>query len=112
MTMAARVVYGMARQGDLPRVAGHVHAATATPLIATACIVAATLVLALLVPFERLAEGTSVATLLVFAAVNLALLRVRRRRIRAAGPHVRVPVWMPVAGLLTCLVMMAASLLG
>ncbi|MCW5691859.1 MAG: amino acid permease [Pseudolabrys sp.] len=112
MTMAARVVYGMSRQGDLPRVAGHVHARTSTPLLATALIVAATIALVLLVPFERLAEGTSIATLLVFAAVNLSLLRVRHRRIRAAGPHVRVPLWMPAAGLLTCAAMIGAVLFG
>ncbi|MBS0536900.1 MAG: amino acid permease [Proteobacteria bacterium] len=112
MTMAARVVYGLARQGDLPRVAGHVHAGTATPVFATLLIVAATLALALTVSFERLAEGTSVATLVVFAAVNLSLLRVRHRRIHAPGPHVRVPLWMPAAGLLSCLAMMAAALFG
>lgn len=112
MTMAARVVYGLARQGDLPRVAGRVHAKTATPLLATACIVAATIALALTVPFERLAEGTSIATLAVFAAVNLSLLRLRLRRIHVASPHVRVPLWMPVAGLLSCVAMMAAVLLG
>ncbi|MBS0248149.1 MAG: amino acid permease [Proteobacteria bacterium] len=112
MTMAARVVYGMARQGDLPRHAGHVHARTATPLVATALIVTATIALALTVPFERLAESTSVATLVVFVLVNLSLLRVRHRRIRAAGPHVRVPLWMPVAGLVSCAAMIAAVLLG
>ncbi len=112
MTMAARVVYGMARQGDLPRIAGHVHAKTATPIAATALIVAVTIALALTVPFERLAEGTSLATLAVFASVNLSLLRVRHRRIHAPGPHVRVPLWMPVAGLVTCVAMMAAVLLG
>ena len=109
MTMAARVVYGLARQGDLPGFAGRVHPKTATPLFATAVIVAATLVLALLVPFERLAEGTSLATLLVFALVNLSLLRLRHRRIHTDGPHVRVPLWVPAAGLLTCLAMMAAA---
>lgn len=112
MTMAARVIYGMARQGDLPGLAGHVHPVTATPVIATAIIVAGTIVLALAVPFERLAEGTSVATLIVFAAVNASLLRVRHRRIRSHGPHIRVPVWVPTAGLVTCVAMIAASLLG
>jgi amino acid transporter len=112
MTMAARVIYGMARQGDLPGFAGHVHPVTATPVFATALIVAAVIVLALAVPFERLAEGTSIATLIVFAAVNASLLRVHRRRIRSHGPHVRVPVWVPAAGLVTCLAMIAASLLG
>jgi APA family basic amino acid/polyamine antiporter len=112
MTMAARVIYGISRQGDLPRFAGHVHPKTATPLIATALIVAATLLLALLVPFERLAEGTSLATLLVFALVNLSLLRLRHRKVHTPGPHVRVPVWVPAAGLATCLAMMAAAVLG
>src|SRR5665213_3489532 len=88
MTMAARVVYGMARQGDLPGFAGRVHPKTATPLFATAVIVVATLALALLVPFERLAEGTSLATLLVFLLVNLSLLRLRHRQVHSDGPHV------------------------
>jgi len=112
MTMAARVIYGMARQGDLPGLAGHVHPVTATPIFATGSVVAAVIVLALAVPFERLAEGTSIATLIVFAAVNASLLRIRRRRIRSKEPHVRVPVWVPAAGLATCLAMIAASLLG
>src|ERR1035437_2811445 len=109
MTMAARVVYGLARQGDLPGFAGRVHPKTATPLIATALIVAATPALALLVPFERLAEGTSLATLVVFALVNLALLRLRHRKIHTDGPHIRVLLWVPAAGFVSCLAMMAAA---
>ncbi len=112
MTMAARVIYGMSKQGDLPRFAGRVHPKTATPLIATALIVAATLTLALLVPFERLAEGTSLATLVVFALVNLSLLRLRHRKIHTPGPHVRVPLWVPAAGLASCCAMMAAASFG
>lgn len=112
MTMAARVVYGLAKQDDLPGFAGRVHPKTATPLIATALIVAATLALALLVPFERLAEGTSLATLLVFALVNLALLRLRHRKVHSDGPHIRVPLWVPAAGLATCCAMMAAAVAG
>ena len=47
MTMAARVIYGMARQGDLPEIAGRVHPRTATPLFATALIVVLVIVLAI-----------------------------------------------------------------
>jgi basic amino acid/polyamine antiporter, APA family len=112
LSMAARVVYGMARQGDLPGFAGRVHRRTATPLIATAMIAAAVIVLALLFPLERLAEWTSVATLVVFALVNLSLLHIRHRRIHAPGPHVRVPVWVAAAGLITCLAMIVTALLG
>ena len=109
MTMSARVIYGMARHGDLPRIAGRVHARTATPLVATALIAASVIALALIVPFERLAEGTSLAALVVFALVNLSLLRLRHRGVRSAAPHVSVPVWVPAAGLATCLAMIASA---
>jgi amino acid transporter len=112
LSMAARVVYGMARQHDLPSVLGRVHPATATPVLATALVVAATLLCALTVPFERLAEATSLATLGVFAAVNLSLLRLRARHERSTHAHVRVPIWVPAVGLATCLAMIAAALLG
>ena len=112
ISMAARVVYGMARQGDLPHLAGHVHPKTATPVFATALIVVATIVLALFVPFERLAELTSLATLIVFALVNVSLLRLHHHKIHTPGPHVRVPLWVPAAGLVACLAMMAAALLA
>ena len=110
ISMAARVIYGMARQGDLPGFAGRVHPKTATPLNATALIVAATLTLALFVPFERLAEGTSLGTLTVFALVNLSLLRLRQQKVHTHSPHVRVPFWVPAAGFVTCLAMMAAAM--
>ncbi len=112
MTMAARVIYGMAKLGDLPGIAGRVHPWTATPLFATALIVASVIVLALTVSLERLAESTSLATLVVFALVNLALLRLRQRRVPAQGPHVSVPLWVPVAGFATCLAMIASAFLG
>lgn len=111
MTMAARVIYGMARQGDLPGALARVHPWTGTPLVATILMVALIIPLALLVPFASLAEGTSLATLAVFALVNLALLWLRYRRVRSAGPHVSVPIWVPAAGLVTCVTMIASALL-
>lgn len=112
VSMAARVIYGMAREGDLPHVVSRIHPKTATPIIATAIVVIATLTLALFIPFERLAEGTSLATLLVFALVNLSLLRLRRRQVHSHAPHVSVPLWVPAAGFAVCLAMMTAALLG
>jgi amino acid transporter len=99
MTMATRVLYGMARQGDLPRHFGFVHHHTSTPVLATVVVAALTFLLTLIVPFIQLAEATSIATLTVFALVNLALIRIRLRDGR--GAHFSAPLWMPVAGLLT-----------
>jgi len=112
MTMASRVVYGMARQGDLPNILGRVDARTGTPLIATALVMAMVMVLALAFPLERLAEGTSIATLATFALVNLSLLRIKARRIVSDAPHIRVGIWVPALGLAACLLMIATSLLG
>lgn len=111
MTMAARVIYGMARQGDLPRIAGHVHARTATPLLATVIIVILVMALAVSFPLERLAESTSVATLVVFALINAALLRLRHKRVRSQEIHVSVPIWFPAAGLVASVAMIATALL-
>jgi len=111
MTMAIRVVYGMARQGDLPRIFGHVHRRTATPILATAIIMALALALALFAPFERLAEFTSLATLVVFALVNLALLKLRLAKPRPRAAPVTVPLVIPVLGLISCLAMIVTSLL-
>lgn len=111
MTLAARVIYGMARQGDLPEAMGRVHPRTATPLLATVLIIIVVITLALTVPFTRLAESTSLATLAVFALVNLALLRLRYKRVRTDTAHVTVPVWVPAMGLLTCIAMIGSSFL-
>jgi amino acid transporter len=111
MTMASRVIYGMARQGDLPFHLARVHSRTGTPLVATAAVMLAVAGLALTLPIEKLAEGTSLATLVTFALVNFSLLRIRWRNMHSTARHVQVPVWMPIMGVLTCLLMIASSLL-
>lgn len=110
MTMAARVIYGLARDGDLPRILARVSLRTGTPLVATMLIVASIIPLALVVSFAWLAESTSLATLVVFALVNLALLRLRFRQVKSDAPHVTVPIWVPAVGLATCVAMIASSM--
>lgn len=112
LTMASRVVYGMSRQGDLPRVLGNVHATTGTPLIATGIVAVLIVALAFTVSFERLAEASSVATLTVFALVNLSLLRLRLGGATRSPDQFSVPLWVPAAGLVTCVAMMASALFG
>ena len=111
MTLASRVIYGLARQGDLPIHLSKVHSLTRTPLLATTVVLLIVMSLALTFPIERLAEGTSLATLTTFALVNLSLLRIRARQLPSTTRHVSVPIWVPATGLLTCLVMIATSVL-
>ncbi|WP_249779130.1 APC family permease [Bradyrhizobium sediminis] len=111
MTMAARVIYGLAREGSLPAFFARVNPRTRTPLPATAFVVLAIVPLALLVPLTPLAELTSLATLAVFAVVNLALLWLRYRGVESLVPHVTVPTWVPAIGLATCTAMIVHALL-
>jgi len=112
MTMATRVIYGMAKLGDLPPALGAVSGKTATPVVATALIVVIVLTLALLAPMERLAELTSLVTLIVFAMVNLALLKLRWDEENAPRGTLKFPLWMPVLGLTSCVAMIAVALIG
>lgn len=112
ITMVARVIYGMARQGDLPLVVGTVHPRTGTPWVATGLVISVVAGLALAFPFTGLAEGTSVATLAVFALVNLSLLRLKYLGPNSLGTHVHVPSWMPATGLAASLLMIVAGLFG
>lgn len=109
MTMATRVVYGMAKLGDLPHVLGSVNRATATPLLATGSIIIATLTLAWLTPFERLAELTSISTLIVFSMVNLALLKLRFEGARPRPGVLTVPLFVPVLGLVSSLALIVSA---
>lgn len=99
MIMIARVVYGLAQQGNLPASLGRLNETTGTPLVAT--VVGATVILffALAVPLEGLAKLTSQGTLVIFAIVNLALIRIKLSE-AAPPPDVFVcAIWVPIAGL-------------
>ncbi len=97
----SRVLYGLAAQGNLPKALAHLNPMTGTPLLATAIGIGAILALALAVPLSGLADLTARFTLVVFAIINTALIRIKSRE--AAPPsHVFVcPRWVPVAGLVT-----------
>ncbi|MEJ2346897.1 MAG: amino acid permease [Gammaproteobacteria bacterium] len=95
--MGSRVLYGLSAQGWLPPLLSRIHPRRHTPVLATALVAAAVLVLALSFSVQGLAEHTSLVILLVFVLVNWSLWRVKRRAPRPAGVRV-FPAWVPVAG--------------
>ncbi len=97
--MAARVLYGMSNQGWLPSALAAIHPVTRTPVLATAVVAGIVLVFALWLPLVQLAEITSFLMLFVFALVNLALWRVKRRG-RPPSEAFVIPLWVPVVGFL------------
>lgn len=98
--MAARVLYGMSREGWLHGAFGKVHPFTRTPLLATAVATAIVLTLALWLPLMTLAKATSLVILVVFALINLSLVRIKRRQPRPPGIKI-YPAWIPLAGFLS-----------
>lgn len=100
--MASRVVYGLADQGRLPAVLARVNSVTATPVIATVLIAACVYALAMFFPLGALAEWTSRITLVVFALVNLALLRIKLRGDPAPPGVVVQPLAVPLVGAIVC----------
>lgn len=100
IVMAARVLYGMSREGWLHSAFGKIHPGRQTPLLATVVTTAIVLCLALWLPLVTLAKATSFIILVVFALINLSLVRIKRRHPRPAGIR-SYPAWIPVAGFLT-----------
>lgn len=96
MVMFPRVIYGLARNGNLPAWLGNVDERTHTPIVPT--VAGALLVASLALVFDvgALARLTSGVTLTVFALVNVALLVVKRRHGPTSG--FQVPEVVPALG--------------
>ncbi|MFI6045656.1 APC family permease [Nocardia sp. NPDC051321] len=101
MLMASRLLYGMAKQGVLPRALGRVHSGRRTPYIA---ILFTTLLALCLIAFvsevPELGGTTALLLLAVFTIVNVTVLVLRRDRV--PHEHFRTPTALPVIGALAC----------
>jgi basic amino acid/polyamine antiporter, APA family len=93
LVMLARLLYGMARRGWLPRGLGSVSRRSRTPILATLAAGGAVFVLTVALPFGSLVAVTSTITLVVFTAVNVALWQLQRRQPRVVG--FRTPRFVP-----------------
>ena len=100
MIMASRLLYGMSKNGWLPKFLSDVNATTNTPIVSTVLVVAIILVLSLLFQLVTLATITSYIVLSVFALVNLSLIKIKLKN--PYPEKVRVySKWIPVAGFIT-----------
>ncbi len=106
MIMASRLIYGMSRQGIVPRIFSRVHPGRRTPHIA---IIFTTLIVMALITFgtiagdalSTLASTTVLLLLLVFITVNISVLVLRRDRVE--HDHFKAPTVFPVLGVIVCL---------
>ncbi|MFC7375873.1 MULTISPECIES: APC family permease [unclassified Brachybacterium] len=102
--MSSRLAYGMARDGLLPRPLTRVLPRRRTPWVAIIVTTALSLLLALTGTIDVLASTMVLLLLVVFVAVNAAVLVLRRDRVDQR--HFRVPAVLPIAGLLSCVLLM------
>ena len=97
MIMASRLMYGMSREGVLPKPFAAVHTARKTPWVA---IIFTTLVAAGLIleaNLESLARTTVALLLIVFTVVNATVLWLRRDPVD--HEHFQIPSAIPVLGI-------------
>jgi amino acid transporter len=111
IVLLARLFYGMADKGQLPAALATINGRTRTPVLSTLLGSLIILVMALVVPFDRLLVATNLITLSVFALVTLALWRVKRRDGVAEPAGFRVPSWVPPIAAIACVALMAGHLL-
>ena len=107
MIMASRIVYGMARERILPARLGAVHGGRQTPFVAIVATTAIAMVLIASGDLGGLADTTVLLLLLVFSAVNVAVLVLRRDRVD--HDHFRAPTAVPMIGAVVSILLMTSK---
>jgi amino acid transporter len=100
LVMASRLMYGMANEGVVPRFLGRVHEGRRTPWIAIIFTASIAAVLAVLGDLSTLADTTVLLLLIVFVAVHVSLIILRRRPVD--HDHYRAWTVLPWLGAATC----------
>jgi len=106
--MGSRLVYGMAKQGLLPKPLAKVHVERRTPYVAAGVLLVILLMLALSGDISSLAKSTSVLLLVCFMVVNSALVVLKHRKNEPKGQF-EVPTFVPVLGFLVCASLLSSA---
>lgn len=99
LIMASRLMFGMAREGLLPRILDRVHPVHRTPWVAVWVVFALAVAFALSGGVAVLAKTTSLLLLIVFTVLHVGLLRVRRREPKVQDGIFTTAWWTPIAGM-------------
>jgi amino acid transporter len=104
MIMASRLAFGMAEQGLLPSPLARVLPRRRTPWVAIVVTTVVAMALTLIGDLATLANTVVLLLLLVFLSTNVAVLVLRRDRVRQ--DHFSVPAVVPVLATASCLVLL------
>lgn len=107
IVMTARITHDLGeRRGLAPAWLARVNRQTQTPLIATLFAGATVLLLALFFPTETLARATSYIILIVFLAINAALLRLKWSDHKPEHSYKHYPKFIPICGMVVSLLLL------
>jgi APA family basic amino acid/polyamine antiporter len=98
--MGSRILFGMSRNGWLPKFLSTINPTTQTPIRATIAATAIALIAALTLPLVSLAQITSGLILGVFVMINISLIRIKMRDPTPAGIN-PVPMAVPIIAALS-----------
>ncbi len=107
IVMASRVLFGLGRRSASLAMFHHTHARLGTPILATTLVGVGVVGTAMVARVSTLAELTSTVLLSVFVLVNLALIMQKRR---APEATFRVPMLVPVVGLILSLAALSLTI--
>lgn len=102
LIVSSRIIYGMGREGALPKVLGRLDKRTSTPIAASIIALLVALSFLPLGKIDIVAKITSFGSLLTFILVNLSLLHLRRVAPNVSRPF-RAPLsirWVSITALL------------
>lgn len=106
--MGSRILFGMSRNGWLPKFLSAVNPKTQTPIRATIAATTIALIAALTLPIVSLAQITSGLILGVFVMINISLIRIKMRDPSPEGIN-PLPMAVPIVAALTgaCVIFMS-----
>ena len=110
LIMASRLLYGMGSRGWLPKWFSIIHLTTRTPVNSTLVVVTLMLVFAIILSMVTLAEMTSFLILIVFALINLALIKIKQKHPHPEGVRV-FSVWIPKMGFTTAVLFLTLNVI-
>ncbi|MHB1868472.1 MAG: APC family permease [Nitrososphaerales archaeon] len=111
LIVSSRIIYGMAREGALPKFMGKINSRTQTPIVSSIMVLLVAFIFLPLGQVGVIAKVTSFGSLITFALVNLALLHLRRVAPTISRPF-KAPIslgWMSITallGLISCLMLL------
>ncbi|WP_347310477.1 APC family permease [Defluviimonas sp. SAOS-178_SWC] len=109
IVMASRVLFGLGKWSPALLTFRRAHPTFGTPARANLLVGAAVIVSALTLPVAVLAEGTTLALLIVFTTVNAALIGAKKKRPEAPFTVAPLVPWLGMAG---CILTFAAAIWG